>query len=263
MEWALMHAYRRDWPARLAHGLGLQSSVTTIHHQVAWNRSDRVRIAFASDLHAGPTTHASLIDAAIAALTASNPDLLLLGGDFVFLSSRGVDEVAARLRDIPAPRGKFAVMGNHDLWADDRHIVRSLERAGVRVLVNESVTLDGLSICGVDDPWTGDRHGIDAFEDVPPDSYRILLAHAPEALLTIRDERFDLGLCGHTHGGHIALPGGVPIIVPGPMSRRYAHGRFEIDGQTLIVSRGVGATESPFRWNADPDILAIELAGRC
>ncbi len=90
------------------------------------------------------------------------------------------------------------------------------------------------------------------------------LAHAlglqGRVLLTIRDERFDLGLCGHTHGGHIALPGGVPIIVPGPMSRRFAPGRFDLaNGRTLIVSRGVGATESPIRWNAAPDVLVVDI----
>ncbi|HEY0251221.1 MAG TPA: hypothetical protein VGC41_06820, partial [Kofleriaceae bacterium] len=70
---------------------------------------------------------------------------------------------------------------------------------------------------------------------------------------------FDLAMCGHTHGGHVALPGGIPILVPGPASRRYAHGRYELEGKTLIVSRGVGSTEVAPRWNADPDILLVTL----
>lgn len=99
-----------------------------------------------------------------------------------------------------------------------------------------------------------------AFIEVEPSDYRVLLAHAPEALLTIDDARFDLGLCGHTHGGHIALPSGIPIVVPGPLGRRFAHGRFELTrGGTLIVSRGIGATESPVRWNADPDVLVLDI----
>ena len=170
--------------------------------------------------------------------------------------------VGERLGALRAPLGKFAVLGNHDLWADDRHIVRTLEASGIRVLINETAKLAPpfahVSICGVDDPWTGSRDGRKAF--VGADGFRILLAHAPEALLTVGDERFDLGVCGHTHGGHIALPGGVPIIVPGPLGRRYAHGRFDLaDGETLIVSRGVGATEVPIRWNAAADVLVIDV----
>jgi predicted MPP superfamily phosphohydrolase len=265
VEWALHRAYGHGWPAHLAHALGLQGRVCVAHHRLVGRRwRAPFRIAFASDFHAGPTTHAAQLDAATEALHAARPDVLLLGGDYVFLSSRYVGEVADRIRTIPTPLGKFAVLGNHDLWADDRHIVRSLERAGVRVLVNEAIRLlppfSHVSVCGVDDPWTGSREGHRAFAGVAADEPRILLAHAPEALLTIGDERFELGVCGHTHGGHIALKGGIPIIVPGPLGRRFAHGRFDLPGgRTLIVSRGVGGSESPIRWNADPDVLVIDV----
>jgi uncharacterized protein len=81
-------------------------------------------------------------------------------------------------------------------------------------------------------------------------------------MLHVGDAPFELALCGHTHGGHIALPGGVPILVPGPASRRYAHGRHAVGGaRTLIVSRGVGSTEVALRLNADPDVLVVELGG--
>ena len=271
IEWSLARAYRGGWAAVLVHAAGLQCRVNLVHHHVVtdrWpRRCPRLRIAFASDLHAGPTTHPSLLDEATGLLRAVGADVLLLGGDYVFLSSARIGEVAARVGSVAAPMGRFGVLGNHDLWADDRAIAGALAGAGVRVLINEHAVLpapyEHVSICGLDDPWTGVRDPRRALWGA--DGVRIVLVHAPEALLLLEGERFDLAVCGHSHGGHIALPGGVPIVAPGPLSRRYPHGRFELGTgvtgpRTLIVSRGVGATESPLRWNAAPDVLVIDVS---
>jgi uncharacterized protein len=176
-----------------------------------------------------------------------------------------IDQIADRLRALAPPLGIYAVMGNHDLWADDAAIARALESAGARVLVNERVVLPPpfahVALFGADDPWTGTPPTLPLFRD--DDRVRVVLVHAPEAMLQLGDEPFDVAICGHTHGGHIALPGGVPIVVPGPLSRTYAHGRFALPrDRTLIVSRGVGSTEVSLRLNADPDIVVLELAGR-
>ena len=266
VEWTLANAYRRDWPARIVRTLGMQRRVHVRAHRVAapgWPAgAPALRIAFASDLHAGPTTHATVLDDAFAALAAAEADVLLLGGDYVFLTADRIAEVARRLAQLPRPPlGVFAVMGNHDLWADDAAIAAALSGAGARVLVNERVALPApfahVALVGLDDPWTGVR-ALPPFRD--DDRVRVLLVHAPEAMLYLAGVAFDVALCGHTHGGHIALPGGVPILVPGPASRRFAHGRYDLDGdRTLIVSRGVGSTEVALRLNADPDILVVEL----
>jgi predicted MPP superfamily phosphohydrolase len=252
----LTNAFRGDWPARVVHTLGMQRRVVVREHRIAVGPP--LRIAFASDLHAGPTTHPTVLDDAFAALAAAEPDVLLLGGDYVFLSADHIGEVARRLARLPRPRlGIYAVMGNHDLWADDAKISRALEDAGARVLINERIELSGVALVGLDDPWTGARIDPPFLDD---DRVRILLVHAPEAMLYLGASQFDLALCGHTHGGHIALPGGVPILVPGPASRRFAHGRYDLGGgRTLIVSRGVGSTEVALRLNADPDILVVTL----
>ena len=266
VEWTLATAYRRDWPARVTRAIGMQRRVQVRHHRVVPARwpagAARLRVAFASDLHAGPTTHATVLDDAFAALASVRADLVLLGGDYVFLTADRIGEVGDRLARLARPPlGTFAVMGNHDLWADDRAIATTLERAGARVLVNERVVLpapyDHVTLVGLDDPWTGVRVRPPFRDD---DQVRLLLVHAPEVMLNLGDTPFELALCGHTHGGHVALPGGVPILVPGPASRRFAHGRYDLDGgRTLIVSRGVGSTEVALRWNADPDILVVEL----
>ena len=265
VEWALANAYRGHWPAKLVKALRLQPPVRPVHHRIAtrkWPTQCRpLRIAFASDLHAGPTTHPSTLDDAFAALAAADADVIFLGGDYVFLFADYIDQIASRVRRLAPP--VYAVMGNHDLWADDAAIARALEGAGARVLVNEQVRLpppfEHVTLAGLDDPWTGAAPPSPLFDD--DGRVHVVLVHAPEAMLALASEPFDLALCGHTHGGHVALPGGIPILVPGPLSRTYAHGRFALGDRTLIVSRGVGSTEVSLRINADPDILVVELAG--
>jgi len=252
----------------MVRALGMQRRVVVRHHRIAtprWPSTVRpLRIAFVSDLHAGPTTHPSLLDEAFDLLAATGADVILLGGDYVFLSAEYISWVEERVGRLKAPLGILGVLGNHDLWADDAAIVSALGRAGARILVNERVVLPApfahVTIAGLDDPWTGIVPTVPAFRD--DDRVRVVLTHAPETMLHLGDQPFELALCGHTHGGHIALPGGIPILVPGPLSRRHAHGRYDLsDGRTLIVSRGIGGSEVALRLNADPDILVVELGG--
>jgi predicted MPP superfamily phosphohydrolase len=87
---------------------------------------------------------------------------------------------------------------------------------------------------------------------------RIVLMHSPEGLKSIGGRHFDLALCGHTHGGQIALPWGAPVFVPGgSLNRRYHRGRYEVGGtrpRTLLVSRGVGCSTLPVRLFAAPEV---------
>jgi predicted MPP superfamily phosphohydrolase len=222
-----------------------------------------LKLAYASDFHAGPTTDPAILRAACTELRATAPDLLLLGGDFVTLVPSEIDWLAPELGSIPAPLGRFAVLGNHDYWSDAPYIARRLEAAGIRVLTNANVRLappfDQVWICGIDDHWCGHPDAAAALSGA--DGIRVVLMHAPSGLLDLAEEHFDLALCGHTHGGQLALPGGIPIVVPhGPLSRRYARGRYGIEGgRTLLVSVGVGCVVLPLRLFADPEIIVCDL----
>ena len=218
-EWILGLAYRGGWPARLVRRVRLQPPVRTVEHTIPcerWPKDTRpLRIAFVSDLHAGPTTHPSMLENAARALRDAAPDVLLLGGDYVYLHTAGIHDLLPLLADVPSPFGRFAVFGNHDLWAHDPTLKRALEGAGFRVLVNENVALaapfEHVSICGLDDPWVGEPDAAATFEGAR--DVKVLLMHAPEGLMLVGDRPFDVAVCGHTHGGHIALPGGIPIVV--------------------------------------------------
>jgi predicted MPP superfamily phosphohydrolase len=256
----LLHGRVAGWTYRC----GLHGTLRVTSYEVEDSRLPApLVLAFASDFHAGPTTHVKVFDTLVHEIKATRPDVILLGGDYVFCKAEYVDVVCQSLSQCDPPLGIYAVLGNHDLWADEEHITRQLAMCGVRVLVNENVSLpspfDCVSICGIDDPWTGNADVSQAFKG--SSSVRIFLAHAPEALLLFDKEQFEVGFAGHTHGGQIALPDGTQIVsAGGPLSRLYGRGRFDVPGRgPLIVSRGVGCSSIPVRINSDPELVVCTL----
>jgi predicted MPP superfamily phosphohydrolase len=208
-------------------------------------------------------------------LREAEPDVLALGGDYVFLGATKarVEELKARVQGVPA-RLKVAVLGNHDFWARPERLEDGLAQAGVRVLVDESLRLppphDDVALVGMDDPLT--RLGLsdtlereaelaralEAVRDVP---VKIALCHSPDGFRSVRGKGIALYLCGHTHGGHIALPGYRPIVMPSPLGRLWPWGRHEVDGTSLFVSRGVGGSLVPMRTYAPPDVALFTVHG--
>ena len=267
-EIALDATFAGGWAARLSHRLRLDGRLVVSEDAVTmprWRGDTPLRVAFASDFHAGPTTDARQFEAACQAIEQARPDLILFGGDFVQGHCRHVEPLARRLAALAAPLGKFAVLGNHDLYADDAYVVDQIERAGIHVLVNESARLpapyDGLVLCGMDDPVEGHMNAAAALGDVEDGGARLIMMHAPEGFLRMPQVAFDLALCGHTHGGQVALPNGFPLRMPGPwINRRYSRGRFELrGGATLIVSRGIGCSMLPIRLFAPPEVHVLTL----
>jgi predicted MPP superfamily phosphohydrolase len=265
----LHFALRGGGAARWAYHLGLQGRLRVARHEVTVSGGAALPrplvMAFASDLHAGATTHPLIFSQLVKEITRLQPDALLLGGDYVTDRAKYVEVLVDLLAQCAPPLGKYAVLGNHDLWSDParRHIPQRLADAGVQVLVNRNVALpapfDQVSICGIDDPWFGAADVPRAFDGAGPG--RIFLTHSPEGLRHARGTRFDVALAGHTHGGQVAYPDGTPVFHSGGrLSRRYNRGRFEIEGNgPLIVGRGVGCSILPIRLNADPELILLTL----
>lgn len=257
------------WAVDLTRALGFRADVRTTRHSILIDHGslprDPLKLAYASDFHAGPTTDPAVLHHACEALRSASADVLLLGGDFVTLVPSEIEWLAPELGGIPAPHGRFAVLGNHDWWSDVSYIVRRLEAAGIQVLTNRNVRLappfDNVWVCGLDDHWCGEPDATAALDGA--NGIRIVLMHAPSGLLDLSDEHFDLAFCGHTHGGQLALPGGIPVVLPhGRLSRRYSRGRFEIGGgRTLVVSVGLGCVVLPIRMFADPEIVLCDVSG--
>ena len=275
-EWLLARLYSGDWAAWLARRLGFQSGPEVRRHDLVFadwpSGAPPLVVGFASDFHAGPTTSEDLLAAAVDRLAEAEPDLVLLGGDFVSFTARYAHRISRKLEALTPPLGTFAVLGNHDLWAHDPHVVELLEGAGVRVLVNESVRLpapwDEVALIGLDDYTTGAPDAAAAFAGAGAAAFRLLLMHDPSTLLALGGRRFHLALAGHTHGGQVCLPGGFPILLPeGELARRYCRGRFDLpehaagaDPARLLVSVGLGCSELPVRLFAAPEVLVVHLS---
>lgn len=253
--------------AQLSYRLGCLGRVGVTYQDVELGPERRLprplRIGFASDFHAGPTTHPALFDDLLAAVHAERPDVLLLGGDYVAFDAGNVAGLRTFLEGARAPLGTYAVVGNHDIWNGRGVVEDALRAGGVEVLVNRNMALPApfgeVSVCGIDDPWTGAPSAGAAFAGAG--AVRIYLMHSPDGLFRLERQRFDVGFAGHTHGGQIALPDGAPLFRPsGPGSREFTYGRYDLpDNGPLIVSRGVGCSGIPLRLNADPELLICTL----
>ena len=179
-----------------------------------------VTALFISDVHALPTTTDAAMTALKAKAAALRPDLLLLGGDY---SDRPgpTERLFERLAAIPAPLGRFAVVGNNDREAfpDIDNLRRITARAGFELLINESRTLrlDGgtLIVAGLDEYRYGAPDAAGLYPDAPaPDRCRLLLSHYPCGVRPMPD----LMLCGHTHVPCCHRHEGFTYVNPGSVS---------------------------------------------
>ncbi len=265
VEAVLSVLYRRDWPARLWAQVPDRCSVHVIRRTLRLlpPGTPDLRLGFASDLHIGPTTPPRLLDAAADELASEHVDVLLLGGDYVFLEAAPAKARAleAFVRRAHAKR-TIAVLGNHDLWTTHGALEQSLEAAGAELLVNKHVRLARphaeVAVVGLDEPWTGQPNADLAFRGAETAGTRIVLCHSPDGLPLVKGRNVALFMCGHTHGGHMALPWG-PVIVPGRVGKEMHSGFHEADGAKVFVSRGLGGIEVPVRTFARPDVAVLTL----
>jgi predicted MPP superfamily phosphohydrolase len=280
-ERALKWAYAGSWPRRLWGLIPGALRVQRVEQNLPLLKPrpglPPLRIGFVSDLHLGPTTPLELIENAFDELRQARLDVLALGGDYVFLgASPGRMKRLERLvASVPA-RTKVAVLGNHDFWARPERIVDALTRAGAHVLVDQGLRLppphDDIGIIGLDDPLTSGQvfdvraatAGVDgALASLPAGVTTVVsVAHSPDALPALRGRGISVLLCGHTHGGQVALPGYRPLLMPSRVGRRYPFGVHHLaeDGLSLFVSRGLGTSMIPLRTWAPEDLAVFTLS---
>ena len=230
-----------------------------------WPRgAGTLRIGLISDFHADTKHDVERTGRAARLVMEQKPDLVVLGGDYVtshFQRRLLPAAIEALYPCAAAPRGAFAIMGNHDHWGNNAQFATAhLAKGGICVLNNRSVPIpgtDGLYLVGVDDPWCRKMDLARAVSGIPEGAVKILAMHEPDFADTI-GPGFELQLSGHSHGGQIRIPW-LPVLHTPKYGHKYPEGLQRAPHHWVYTTRGVGTVGPPIRLFCPPEITLLEL----
>jgi hypothetical protein len=231
-----------------------------------------LRIAHLTDFHGGHQISTDYLDEAVELTNAQKPDLIALTGDYIHKGDIHIERTTDALARLRAPLGVLAVLGNHDYSVrnslgmrryPDLHVkvADALTERGIRILRNEAVPLRregaGIDVVGIEDLWSGVCDPAAALAGLSAGTPRLVLAHNPLTIEKLRNDRCDLMLSGHTHGGQVMLPG-VGRLALSPRGRRFAAGLYQVGDSTLYVNKGVGFGLR-IRYRVRPEVAVFTL----
>jgi uncharacterized protein len=238
----------------------------------SWTRITRIRVqlenlpdawrgrkaALISDVHLGHVRSRNFLARLVARILREEPDAVFIAGDLYDGTAIDAARAAEPLSRLTAPQGVYFVAGNHEQFGDDSKYLNAVEAAGVRVLKNERVTVDGLQIVGV--PYrnavsSGGLASALARVTLDRDRASILLTHAPDDPATAEALGFSLQLSGHTHLGQF-----VPWSwITRRMYRQFVYGLSRIGKMQVFTSSGAGTWGPPLRLGSNPEIVMLEF----
>ncbi len=221
---------------------------------------DGLTLLHLSDLHVDMNPEAN--EALIRRIEKLDYDICVITGDYRAWTMGPIDQAMAGMRTLcmVLKQPVYAVLGNHD----SIHMVPHLEDMGIRMLLNESVSLERggetIHLAGIEDAH---YYRVDNLEksahDIPGDSVSILLSHTPEVYRQAAHTGFDVLLCGHTHGGQICLPGGYPLTLDANCPRYMGSGSWRYHSMTGYTSVGAGTCIVDVRLNCPPEVTLHRL----
>lgn len=230
-----------------------------------------LKVVFVGDFHVKPHQK-NRLKYVVRKINEQHPDLILSTGDFVSghraRQSLSIEEIVKELANLKSKYGFYSVLGNHDWWQGGEKIQKVLEQNGVIVLGNENrkLNINGkiLYIAGVEDMCTRQVDLVKALKNTNHPT--ILLTHTPDIFPFVADkanskitDKVDLTLAGHTHGGQIDIPFIGPIVVSSDYGNKYAKGSIEKNGKKMFVTKGIGTSILPIRFNCAPEIVVIDF----
>jgi len=210
------------------------------------------------DLHLGPVRGFYFVQRIVRLAARLNPDTVFLTGDFY--DGTAVDEVrmASAWKEFAPNCGIYYVTGNHEEFSDRTNYLNAIEGAGIRVLRNEKVVVDGLQIAGV---LYGEGHEREAFRralqrmNLDPTRPAILLSHVPQFYDVAEEAGISLKLSGHTHNGQ---------VIPWNWVARRVHGKFvyglnKFKSMLVYTTSGAGTWGPPMRLATRAEVVLVRF----
>jgi predicted MPP superfamily phosphohydrolase len=218
--------------------------------------------ALVSDMHLGHVRNYGFAKRIVSLISRHKPDVVFIAGDMYDGTAVDREHVAQPWRELEtggaARLGAYFISGNHEGFGNREKYLRAVEGAGVRVLSNEKVEIDGLQLVGV---HYGDATHGEHFRSVlrklrlDPSRASILLTHAPDQLQVAEEEGISLQLNGHTHGGQF-----LPFTwIVSRIYGEFAYGLKKLGKMLVYTSSGAGTWGPPLRLGTNPEIVLIQF----
>jgi uncharacterized protein len=214
--------------------------------------------ALVSDTHLGHVRNRGFIRRIVAKLGRLAPDIVFVAGDLYDGTAADVGRLAEPLAKLSPPFGTYFVAGNHEEFSDHTKYLETVRTAGVRVLNNEKIVLDGLQLLGVhyrDGARPERLRPILRHAAVVRERASILLNHGPHLLEIAEEEGISLQLSGHTHGGQFFPYTRIVSRIYGA----YAYGLQRFGSMLVYTSCGAGTWGPPVRVGTSPEIVQIRF----
>jgi uncharacterized protein len=212
--------------------------------------------ALVSDTHLGHVRNVGFMRRVVARLNQLRPDAVFIAGDMYDGTRVDAGALAEPWRALSVPLGAFFVTGNHEEFTSRAKYLEAVSKAGVRVLNNEKVELEGLQLVGVHYRETiepGQFRAILHGASIAPERPSVLLVHAPHRLAIAEEAGISLQLCGHTHGGQFPPGSWVASRVYGA----YVHGLHRFGRMLVFTNWGAGTWGPPLRVGTNAEIVLI------
>lgn len=234
---------------------------------------DGYRIAHVSDLHNVEMGEDN--EKLLNMLREVKPNIIAITGDIIDSRNTDIDVALQFTKDAMEIAPCYYVTGNHEARASEfDKLKEGMIELGVAVLEDGCIELEQsgetITLLGVNDPsfqtdyLFGDSKTVmqSKLQEIinEEETYTILLSHRPELFEVYRESKVNLVLSGHAHGGQFRLPFVGGLVAPNQgLFPKYDAGLYTEDNTNMIVSRGIGNSILPFRFNNRPEVILIEL----
>ncbi len=222
-----------------------------------------LKIVFLSDIHHGLFFSRSRLKNLVNQVNWINPDIILLGGDYVMWSGNYMKPCFEELANLKAALGVYAVLGNHDHWMGAPETREAITRTGIGNIDNGSFWItkgnQRIKIGGVGDHCEDIQVLEKTIDDVSDSDFVVLVSHSPDYAEEMECSKVDLMFSGHTHGGQVTFFSLFALKVPSDYGQKYRTGLVQKGNLRVIVSNGVGTVALPIRFFARPQIVSVIL----